>query len=458
MEHSFYTTELLGDTGEHILFNTLHGSLAVLDDEVYRQYCSCDGSHLSALASAGFVLEDAHTEVVLQHAWFERVKRDTDTLALCLAPSYSCNLACPHCYEKNQDIEGQMSEEVCAGIETFVKQIYERDHFSHLFISWYGGEPTLNLELIEELSDRLIAFSTTYGIHYGAEIITNATLIDDTIAKRLAACRIGQAMPTLAGAESLHNERRPSKGEGNSYQQTCQGIDRLRNAGIDVLLSLNMDKASYSDFQAMREWIADRGVQAMPTMINDYLGDLASKTCTSCEFELFTREEFSSVLYDWGKAEGYSAETLRELLSPIQNYCRGQLENYFTIDARGDVYKCDGRMGYPEYSLFNIRDLPDIPKSNTAHYNPMDDPLCATCLVLPLCKGQCAWERDLLDDGCHPLKYTLTDYLLDYRNCFGAADEPFTLLVPPRNLENYFSNPNLGSGLTASYFAEDEAK
>jgi hypothetical protein len=79
---------------------------------------------------------------------------------------------------------------------------------------------------------------------------------------------------------------------------------------------------------------------------------------------------------------------------------------------------------------------------------------------VPICKGQCTWERDLLPDGCHPLKYTIDRYLKDYRDYILAEQDvgvaptpvPFMLLVAPRNLDIWCATPNAGDGLSAATF------
>lgn len=453
MEHSFYTVETEIQPGEYALFNTLHGALVVLNTEAYTQYKNLDGPHIEALRQAGFIQKSAWSEVEAQKNWLEQTKRSTDTLALCVAPTYECNLACPHCYEKDLDIRGSMSDDTLNSIMRFTEQIFDRDKFSHLFITWYGGEPTLCTDIIEKLSAQFIQFCEGNFINYGAEIITNATLVDDALAKRLANCKINQAMPTLAGNKGLHNQRRCAKANADSYDLTLRGIESLKNAGISVILSMNMDKSSLEDFQSMRDWLDSNTQYAMPIMIGDYLKNNPDQSIKEDDFDLFTREEFSWVLHDWYKKDYNDATKLGNFLSPIQNYCRRQLENYFVIDALGDVYKCDGRMGYKEYSLFNISDSVEVDTLRTVSDNPLDDKLCQTCPVLPLCKGQCAWDRALLEDGCHPLKYTIQQYVKDYRNYFGAASSPVTVFVEPRNLDAFFSRPNLGNGLSPSSYS-----
>ena len=51
--------------------------------------------------------------------------------------------------------------------------------------------------------------------------------------------------------------------------------------------------------------------------------------------------------------------------------------------------------------------------------------------LLPVCQGNCIWERICNGMPCHPLKTTIDGYLKLYRACFGEFEGPFVLLAPP---------------------------
>lgn len=454
MEASLFNVATKNEAGEWILFNTLRSSLAVLTENAYTDYLSASGPHASELQQAGFLVDDAQAEIDIQSHWFEVDKHDTRTLSLCLAPSYKCNLACAYCYEIAQDIPGKMSQEVVQGIIQFVQKVYERDGFEQLFITWYGGEPILCLDTIETLSAQFTSFCAQNKIKYGAEIISNATLIDDHTAQRLKDLHIIRAMPTLAGCAKNHDCRRVDKAGAGSFAQTTQGIEALRAAGIKVDISVTLDKNTLADYPALRDWAhGQEGLTIFPAVIQDYLQKPAANMPDTSHIDLLTRKEYAQAAYRFHTEDNYSPALIAGLLQPVRNFCRGQLENYFVIDALGDAYKCDGHMGYQEHRLFNVTDDIEASRLETAHYNPMQDPECRTCAILPLCKGQCSWDRALLEDGCHPIKYTIDRYLKDYRAFFGDSQGEVTLLVEPRDLDLFFAKPFNADGLSLANYS-----
>ena len=55
-------------------------------------------------------------------------------------------------------------------------------------------------------------------------------------------------------------------------------------------------------------------------------------------------------------------------------------------------------------ALFNLLDEeaaaavaanPNAPELHTVTFDPFDSPKCSTCELLPLCWGNCIWEREL---------------------------------------------------------------
>ena len=59
---------------------------------------------------------------------------------------------------------------------------------------------------------------------------------------------------------------------------------------------------------------------------------------------------------------------------------------------------------------------------------PLDEK-CSPCELLPLCMGNCIWEREATGMPCHPLKGRMGSYLRVYRSCFGEGQPGVTLLA-----------------------------
>ena len=63
-----------------------------------------------------------------------------DRLQLILLPTEQCNFRCTYCYE--DFAIGRMTPEVVSGVKNLIDR--RADGLSHLQLSWFGGEPTLD--------------------------------------------------------------------------------------------------------------------------------------------------------------------------------------------------------------------------------------------------------------------------------------------------------------------------
>lgn len=87
----------------------------------------------------------------------------------------SCNLNCKYCYESFKT-EAYMSPELCKQIlEAEFKNSIEDPNTKYLAITFLGGEPLLNFELIQEVSEWL--WSKEQAVPYSLDIRTNGTLM-----------------------------------------------------------------------------------------------------------------------------------------------------------------------------------------------------------------------------------------------------------------------------------------
>ena len=426
---------------DYALFNSATGRFATCDEHYANVFKAVSGDEkaLDELADAGFLVEDDRDELSEQQRRFLSARTAHDQLFLSLAPTYACNCRCAYCYEQDKlTAKSLMSPEVENAIFSFVEERFEATGFTRLFVEWYGGDPQLCLGLVSRLSERLIGFCDARGVEYNAMMLSNSTRIGDDEADLLLCARVSSMLVTIDGPEDLHNKRRPAIDVDNPYQAIMSAIDALQERGIAVSAAMNADRVNMARLDELRCALASRNVSVTPAKLNDYAHTFncpgEHKFCKP-GFDLYTHEEFAHANYEALAREGFTAPRLAGLLSASDHFCSGHLESSYVIDAFGDVYKCDGWMGDKSRSLFNLLDWasssdPDsIAVTDAVSSNPLEDTQCRECNLLPICWGNCSWERELCHWPCHPLRYTLDRYLRSYRDCFPPRTSPFTVLA-----------------------------
>ena len=444
MRKSRYATHVELADGEHVLFNAATGRFAACDgthaEAFERAGRSCEGGARAgagagaerALADAGFLVEDGFDEVAAQRAAFEAFRSDASVLHLSLAPTYACNCRCAYCYEQDKaTAKSIMGPEVEDAVYAFVRERHAATGFTSLFVEWYGGEPQLCLDLVERMAGNLAAFCDERGISYDSMMLSNATRIGQPEADLIARARVSSVMVTVDGPEDLHNERRPAVDVENAFEAVMRAIGCLQQAGVYVAAAMNADKVNMARLPELRALLREQGVEVAPVKLNDYSHTYncpgEARFCSPA-VQLYTHREFAHANYEALRDAGLTAAQLGEMLKPSDHFCSGHMNSSYVVDAFGDVYKCDGWMGDRSRRLFNLLDgSPWVHDAIT--FDPFEDERCRECRLLPLCWGNCSWERELCDWPCHPLMYAMDRYLESYRACFPARKEPFEVLA-----------------------------
>ncbi|MCX6579328.1 MAG: radical SAM protein [Candidatus Aminicenantes bacterium] len=145
-----------------------------------------------------------------------------------------CNLRCLHCYQ-----EGRQFKELDA------KKLLEIAHIlESTLVKWNrsgrvsltGGEPFLRKDLLL----KLLEFFETSTAFYWTGILTNGTLIDETIADQLKKfSKLKEIQVSLDGANAeIHDSLR---GEG-SFSKSVEALKLLKDKGFNVSIMFTLHK------------------------------------------------------------------------------------------------------------------------------------------------------------------------------------------------------------------------
>jgi radical SAM protein with 4Fe4S-binding SPASM domain len=151
--------------------------------------------------------------------------------------SENCNLKCLHCYQENHQpiqLKYEKLVEIYNQYKDLLKKLKIKGH-----INITGGEPLCNpylfklLDLIKKDQD-LISFS----------ILTNGTLITDTIAKKIKSYNPYYVQVSLEGGKKTNDYIRGK----NTYEMIARGIQNLKKYDIFTSISFTATKINYKEF------------------------------------------------------------------------------------------------------------------------------------------------------------------------------------------------------------------
>jgi uncharacterized protein len=147
--------------------------------------------------------------------------------ALSLAVAQKCNLGCTYCYAQEGGFGGaakNMSWEVAqAAVERLFTETVAGDRVN---ISFMGGEPLVNRELIQATTQLAIARAQAQQVKVGFGITTNGTLLTSDDADFFE--RYGFAVTvSLDGIGEVHDRLRPFKSGNGSYDRIVKNLQPL---------------------------------------------------------------------------------------------------------------------------------------------------------------------------------------------------------------------------------------
>lgn len=139
----------------------------------------------------------------------------------------SCNLDCSYCYYKNNRQESNMTFDTARKAVDFLIDIARKYGDTFLNITYFGGEPLLQYELIRrtvEYCEFIENFEFRHGIN------TNGTLLTDEILDYLEEKHFTTYI-SIDGTETVHDRNRPTKRGEGSFASIRPHLDRLARMG-----------------------------------------------------------------------------------------------------------------------------------------------------------------------------------------------------------------------------------
>ena len=139
-----------------------------------------------------------------------------------------CNLKCVYCFEHDKDGR-KMSVENAISIVDKCYQNYLKnrtDYDNNFMVSFFGGEPFLNFEVMEEV----MKYSRDKGYSIDFGVTTNLTILTDHMIDIIEEYELG-ILVSIDGIKEIHDRNRC-----NSYDTVKANVKKLVDRGLKYLL------------------------------------------------------------------------------------------------------------------------------------------------------------------------------------------------------------------------------
>ncbi|MGV8155254.1 MAG: radical SAM protein, partial [Alkaliphilus sp.] len=397
--------------GKTISYNARTNALAKMEKEKYEQYTQgsyelLDEELKKSLIYGGFILDDEIDEINILKSRMYASRYSSSALGLTIAPTLKCNFRCPYCYETGEK-PGKMSKELQEKIASFLEA--RKNTISSFSVAWYGGEPLLALDVIENLSKKFVEICEENNIKYGASIVTNAYLLDKETALKLKNdCKVNSIQITLDGPPKMHNKTRILHNGEPTFDKIIENMKACKDILPKISIRVNVSKNNYLEATEVVEILKKEGLSETTAVYFANVSANDDYDRSNC----FTNEEFDIVNMLFKKEAGRKEKP--EYPSLKGNFCCADNNSSYVLTSDGGIYKCWEDVGIIEREVGNLLDDEDtslLKQSkyiNNTHnyvmYDPTEDEMCKECKMLPICLGGCPIKRLQNRERCIPFK------------------------------------------------------
>src|SRR5229473_2666733 len=213
---------------------------------------------LELLAENGFLVPSREHDRQALDTYLTRVKSDTSELNVTILTTLQCNFACDYCFQGDHGDYNKFADKMTiatAGrVAEWIELELDRVHPETLSLTFFGGEPLLNLPVMYALSERLWRATQARGVRQTMSIITNGLLLTEAVVDRMLPFGLRGVKITLDGDRDTHNRMRPLRGGQGTFDRIVENIRRVAARGCNIAIGGNFDDSSVDSFPALLEF------------------------------------------------------------------------------------------------------------------------------------------------------------------------------------------------------------
>jgi len=371
---------------------------------------------LVALTEHGFIVPSREADDQALDKFFADYREDTEQLRVTVLTTLQCNFACDYCFQgdhgdHNKHAE-KMSLETSARVAAWIEERVLQLHPKRLTITFFGGEPLLNIPAMYDLAERAQAFCREHGTTLALGIITNGLLITEELVDRLLPYGLGYIKITLDGDREMHNKMRPLRGGQGTFDRIVENVRKVAGK-VRIAVGGNFDAESAGSYPALLDFLKEQDFASklvkvafkpivrerqvpkniIPlTVVSDKplagtcmtaAGSGGSSICDTCSFV----DEQMSFLREETKKRGFPTVD-----GVHMGPCEIHKRHAYTIGPNGSLYACPGFTGEPTLSTGHIDDRKESWRMSAAerfeHLAAWHN--CGDCAFIPVCAGGCS--------------------------------------------------------------------
>lgn len=345
-------------------------------------------------------------------------QHQVEGLNLTIAVTLACNFRCVYCYEDHP--VAHMGRATAEALLRFAAERLPPE--TSLYVTWFGGEPLLNVPIIEFLSQEFRKLCEEKHCAYDCYMITNGYRLTAPMARRLAKLGIRDFQVTLDGEREEHDRQRPLAGGRGTFDVVMRNLQAIAKEVSSIAVRINLMRGNIDS--AARLIGRLKAMQAEAPALAISLGHIDNSTphCGTGVEALLTGVEFADCEATLLDGAGEDRNEKVTLPTPFDTVCSASRLNMYVVAPDGALFKCWNSLGRREDAVGHIEGSVQEDISAWVRFQPEEDAQCRDCKLLPICQGGCAdvhIRTGGAERNCTSLRYMLPQRLaawaLDHR-------------------------------------------
>ena len=409
---------------EYYIYNTLSNALLAIDKDSYNtlkqiqteqaqiENSTIDAELYEVLSEKRFITENEKDDFLMYKSMIDAQRNGLSHMHLTIAPTMDCNFSCHYCFEEKE--ETYITSEV---IDSLIKYIEQQKELSGIFLTWFGGEPLMAIDKIQEFYRK---FKPVWGEkEFRSNIITTAYHITPEVIEILKEVKVSSMQITLDGSKETHNKIKYTNDCSDVFSKVIQNIDLLTELAPEIYINIriNLTRENIKEYVELYKFLAERyngkKIGIAPGFVlsrgcnNDKESPLflSVKECAGYILHLFYNERIHSPAIRYPER--------------FFNECAIRSRTAIGIAPEGYVYKCWEVIGNKKQAIGKLTEDGQIEYTNITVLNrhrygadTLDDKVCASCAYLPVCNGGCPIQR--VENEFEGAKNEVCTYYKDY--------------------------------------------
>jgi len=372
------------------------------------------------LAEASAVLSGQYQESNVREAWTEietlyqegllfsrsiepdelplPAKPGQNLKALCLHVAHDCNLACSYCFASKGSY--RVAKNLMPGAVAFKAVDFlaaNSGNKKNIEIDFFGGEPTLNFQVVKDTVDYSRQVTERTGKHFHFTITTNGTLLNNDIINYINN-HMDNVVISLDGRPEIHNGiRRTANGKETYHTILPDALRLIKTRGQKSYFVRGTFTSHNTDFYKDVLHLADAG-----------FAEISMEPVVGSGKELhLNNSHLPEILNSYEQLAGSYLDRIQEgrpfkfyhfnvdiyqgpCLAKRTTACGAGTE-YLAVTPEGDLYPCHQFVGEPAFKMGNLDTgiTDDTLGKQFGMVNIFTKETCRTCWAKLFCSGGC---------------------------------------------------------------------